>query len=293
MTQREKHQAALDSFTETVRGDPKVIALLLWGSLAYGTVWEKSDIDLTMIVRDGSSPAPYLMVDADGLDLVLTLREISRFKTEMQRWVGGDFEHSALAKGRIIFSKDASLVDFFEDTRRVGSNDAIISFINAAGMLQHQMHRCEKWLRVYEDNLYAQRFLQFCCSELAHMILLRNQELPTRESILRACELEPELMHRLYVLPSTTCMTKAELMAALRLIDDYLLQHLAWWSQPILQFLSDGEVKTFSHIINYLRIDGSMLNWLAEREIINRVAEQSSLFKKSRTTVEEIAYYMD
>jgi len=233
------------------------------------------------------------MVDADGLDLVLTLREVSRFKNEMQKWVGGDFVHSALAKGRIIFSKDNSLFDFFEDARRVGSSDAIISFINAAGMLQHQMHRCEKWLTVYEDNLYAQRFLQHCCSEVAHMILLRSQELPTRESILRASELEPELMHRLYVIPSTTRMTKPELMDALQLIDDYLHLHLEWWSQPILQFLGDGEVKTFSHIINYLRIDGSILNWLAEREIIHRVSEQSSLFKKSRVTVEEIAYYMD
>jgi len=52
MTQKEIHQRALNNFVNSVKSDPNVIALLLNGSLAYGTVWAKSDIDLLMLIRD-------------------------------------------------------------------------------------------------------------------------------------------------------------------------------------------------------------------------------------------------
>ena len=292
MTQREKHQAALDDFVAQVRDDPNVVALLLVGSLSYGEVWAKSDIDLAMLVRDGAIPKPItLEVDADGICLVLTLDEMSKFKAKIQAWVSGDLMHSYFAKGTVIFSRDPAFAEFFEDARRLGKEDAILAFINRGSDLYHQMHRVEKWVSIYDDALYAQRFLQWCCTELAHMVLLHHGEIPTRESIRRALELEPQLMQELYVIPSTTSMSGEDLLRALKTIDAYLLQHVEWWARPILQFLSDGEVKTSSHICNHLRIIGGLLDWLSEHGFIGRASEPSRLFKKSKVVVEEIAYF--
>ncbi|MCL2498409.1 MAG: nucleotidyltransferase domain-containing protein [Symbiobacteriaceae bacterium] len=291
MTQREKHQAALDSFVAQVKDDPNVMVLLLAGSLSYGEVWAKSDIDLTMLVRDGSiSQNLTLVVDSDGIDIVLTLEELSRFKGRIQSWVGGDYTHNYFAKGTVIFSRDASFASFFNDARRLGKEDAILAFLSRGSDLIHQMHRVEKWVTIYGDLLYAQRFLQWCCTEVAHMVLLQHGETPTRESIRRALELEPLLMQELYIIPSTTFMSKEELLHSLQIINDYLTLHQKWWSSPILQLLSDGEIKTESHICKYLRIPSGMLGWLAEKGVIDRLVEPSRLFKKSKTVVEEIAY---
>lgn len=49
---KQRYMAAVQSFIDKVKDDPAVIAVIVSGSLAYDVVWEKSDIDMTIIVRD-------------------------------------------------------------------------------------------------------------------------------------------------------------------------------------------------------------------------------------------------
>ena len=69
MTQKEKHLNALNRFVERIKNDTSVIALLLYGSLAYGTVWERSDIDVELIVRDGTvRPTGWFFIEEAGVE---------------------------------------------------------------------------------------------------------------------------------------------------------------------------------------------------------------------------------
>ena len=293
MDRRDEYLVALDSFCEQVRGDPQIIACLLSGSLAYGTVWQRSDIDLTLLVRDGAAQGAFdLSVDEQGITINLAIVEVSRFKQQMQALYGGANLHTYYGKGNFVFSKDETLVQLFEEARRLGAEDAARSSLANIHYLLVQMHRAEKWITVFCDPLYAQRFLQSCCALVADVELLRHGELPTRESILRARELSPLLMQELYEPPSTKAMSTAEVEHYLAIVDAYLLQHLAFWAGPVLRFLSDGEVKTVSHIQNYLRLQCSVaLEYLAEKGKLVQVTEPGKLFKKSRVMLEEKAYY--
>lgn len=291
MTQRERYINALENFKEQVKDSPNVIALLLSGSLSYGTVWEKSDIDLTMLVRDNSLPAmTEYCIDEDGIDIHLALMEMSEFKRKMQKLRGGEYPHSYFGKGTVIFTKDESFTEFFKDAKKVGRDDAVMSFINMCEYLLVNMNRAEKWIKIFHDPLYAQHFLQFCCQTVADMELLRYGEEPTRESILRAVELNPGLMHKLYVIPSTTAMTEDEVLSTIKVMDDYLMAHIDEWSKPILNYLSDGEVKTLSNICRSLNISGGAVNYLAVKGFIERVTYSSPIFPKSKLRLEEVAY---
>ena len=53
MEVQERYQAALDSLVAKLKQDHYVLAAVLYGSVARGDAWEKSDIDLTIIQRDG------------------------------------------------------------------------------------------------------------------------------------------------------------------------------------------------------------------------------------------------
>ena len=86
MTQQEKHRQALNSFIKRVEKDPHVVAVLLYGSLAYGTVWERSDIDVELIVRDGTEFKGRLVyvIDEDGIEInISSIIELSKFKNEL------------------------------------------------------------------------------------------------------------------------------------------------------------------------------------------------------------------
>jgi len=226
MTQKEKHLQALHNFTERVRNDPSVIALLLDGSLAYGTVWEKSDIDLVAVIRDGTGAASGYAVDEGGIDVSLSFTDVSKFKNDMRKW-RGDSSRSQYALGSVVFTKDETLRDFIEEINRLGDDDAICVFLAVFNGLWSNRTRAEKWVTALHDPLYAQRFLQWCCTDLADMILFRRHEIPNRESVPRAMELEPELMREFYVKPSTTVMTEDDIRRAINVLDDYLSEKMA------------------------------------------------------------------
>lgn len=292
MTQKEIHIQALKSFTEKVKIDPNVIALVVSGSLAYGTVWKRSDIDLTMLVRDGMNKKFDLYnIDENGVEIHMILMPVSVFKKEMRQLRAGQFSHGYYGKGEIVFSKDESLYPIFEETRIVGLDDVSMSIIPCVQMLLVNMYRAEKWITALHDPLYAQHFLQYCAGSVADIILLMNKEEPTRESLLRAMELRPELMHKIHVIPCTTTMTEDGIRDTLKLLDDFILESMDLWSVPILRFFSDGELKTSSEFERFMGQDVIFcLTYLAEHGLLERVTKASRVFKQSALTVEEIAY---
>lgn len=292
MMQKEIHLEALHSFTEKVKGDPNVIALVLSGSLAYGTVWKRSDIDLTMLVRDGTITKFALYnIDEDGVEIHMILMPVGVFKKEMRRFRAGEFTHGYYGKGEIVFSKDASLYTIFEETRQVGMDDAAASMIRKVQYLLVNMYRVEKWITALHDPLYSQHFLQECAASAADILLLMNAEEPTRESILRAMELRPELMHKIHVIPCTTVMTEDNVRNTLKTLDDFIQETMEYWKVPVLSFFSDGEPKTSSEYEHYLGYDVIFcLNYLAEHGLLERITMPSRVFKHSALTVEEIAF---
>lgn len=150
------------------------------------------------------------------------------------------------------------------------------------------MHKAEKQVKILHNPLYAQRFLQLCAPTVADMELLRNGENPTRESILRAQQLNPQLMQEVYVIPSTRAMAESDVNHTLNVLDRYLMEHMHWWSEHILRFLSDSEAKTSSRI--WQQCGSAPLDYLAEKGILIKIAVPTRLFKNSKLTVEETAY---
>ena len=290
MTQKEKHMQAMNSFVDKVKNDPHVIALLLWGSLSYYEVWEKSNIEFTMLVRDKSASVAGYFGDADGYELNLHLMEISKFKETLQQSRAGEFWHSAWGKGTIVYTKDESLLTFFEEARQAGKDDFVRTFIRFIDFMMGATVKAEKWITVYGNALYAQRFLHMAYMQVADMVLLQHGEEPTRESVLRAMDLEPEFMHEVFVVPTTTAMTVADVQRVLGVIEAYLVKHMDWWSKPILRFLSDGEVKTASHIGRQISAGYRALDFLARKGVIARVTKPSRVFKNSKLTIDEVAY---
>ncbi|MDR0948787.1 MAG: nucleotidyltransferase domain-containing protein [Lachnospiraceae bacterium] len=291
MTQREKHLQALNSFVTRIQKDPHVVAILLYGSLAYGTIWERSDIDVELIVRDGTEFAPYrdYVIEEEGIEInINAIGELAQFKNDLQKLRGG-YDHGKYGGGILVYSKDESLYQLFEEARKIGEDDAPKAYAKKIGGLLDWMYKAEKQVTVLDNPLYAQRFLQLCAAVVAEMELIRHGENPNREAIIRAQELNPRLMEELYVKPSTTVMSKADVIDTLKRLDDYLMQHIDWWSKHIVRFLSDGEVKTVSHIHQHCgRVP---VEYLVEKGVLIQATHPVRLFKNSKLTLDEKAYF--
>jgi hypothetical protein len=126
------------------------------------------------------------------------------------------------------------------------------------------------------------------------MEIWMNKEAPGREALQRAQVLNPELIERFYYYPMSRELSKAELEELLQEADDYLTKHLDYTSEPLVDFLRDGEVKTLTMFYRQFRWSGHdlvhLLDYFASKGLIERLSEAVKLTPKSRPNFEEIAF---
>lgn len=289
-----RYLAAAGSFVDKVRDDPNIIAVIVSGSLAYDVVWEKSDIDMTLVIRDQPLQHTAYSLVEDGIAINVNLYQRSQFKRGLERAIGGSFSQSYFAKGKILYTTDESLYEYFEDLRKLGSDDiAMSAFFSAAGLV-HQYNKCQKWLIARNDPLYAQYFLLMAAEYIAHMEQCLRGEPASRESIQKATAHDPALLAPFYEDLMTARRTSEELRQTIQKLDDYLMSRMDVWKRPVIEYLADGQLKTFTVIAGYFGSKGDFLtnalDYLAEKGVIEKVSQTIRLTPKSKQAVEEIGY---
>ena len=291
---RARFQAAVDAFVDKVRGDPQIVAVVVGGSLAYDVVWEKSDLDLTVVVRDQPLATRGYTLTDDGIALNVALTTRSEFRRRLDRNVGGSWDQAYLAKGVMVHTVDESLREAFDDARRIGADDMAYSMMTMACMVLGNLEKAQKWLVARRDPNYAQYFLSMCAEPVANMELVLRGEPASRASLQKALQVSPELMRRVYLDPMSRLYGEAEVEGAIAALEAYLDSHLDVIAKPVLAFLSDGEVKTGTLIRKHFDEDPHFLvhvfDWLAEKGVIEKVAQTIRITPKGRQVFEEVGY---
>ncbi|MCX7772402.1 MAG: nucleotidyltransferase domain-containing protein [Clostridia bacterium] len=289
-----RYMAALESFIEKIKDDPNIIAVIINGSLAYDVVWEKSDIDMTLVVRDQLlSTESYCLVE-DGILINAYLMPRSAFKRGMERNIGGTFGQSYFAKGKMVYTTDETLSEYFEDIRQIGADDIALSTFYNACELVGIYEKSQKWLKAKNDPLYAQYFLLRAAEVIARMELCLQGEPASRESIQKAVQKNPDLMKPFYQEAMSHHMSKEEIEDAIERIDRYLMEHLDTIQRPVLEFMADQTIKTGTLISKHFHMEGHFIigifDYLAEKGVIEKVSQMIRITPKSKLGVEELGF---
>jgi predicted transcriptional regulator/predicted nucleotidyltransferase len=291
---RERFQAAIDSFVSKVKGDINVIAVIVCGSFAYDVVWEKSDVDMTVVVRDQNLKNNSYCITEDDITINVALVTRSNFKRYLENMEGGSWGHSYMSKGNMIYTTDDSLNEFFEDNKKMGNDDMELSVFTMACELVHTYDKCLKWLTVKKDLLYAQYYLLKACEAIARIEVCLTGEPPTREVIQKALTLNPERITPYYTDAMSHHYSKEEIAKAIDGIDKYLEEHLDIIKKPAIQFMADQEIKTVTlitkHFHSYSHFVVGIFDYLAEKGVIEKVSQTIRITPKGKRSLEEIGY---
>src|SRR5579872_1462800 len=129
---QEKYEAALEALVAKVRTDPYILAGVLLGSLSYDIVWDRSDIDLLLVTQETRLKREGFCLVESGINIHAFLATRGEFRRILEGSVQGSFEHSMLVKGRMLFSREESLVELFDARHRLGERDRAIQLLRAA-----------------------------------------------------------------------------------------------------------------------------------------------------------------
>ncbi len=291
---RERYLATVDRFVEKVKSDPNVIAVIVSGSLAYDVLWEKSDIDTSVVVRDQQLKNDSYAIIDDGIVMNIHLTTRSSFKRQLEGSIGGSFFQSYLAKGMMVYSTDDSLAEAFEEMKVVGKDDVASSALTIAGRLLGEVEKAEKWLTARRDPLYAQYYLLKAAETVAAMELCLAGEPMGRDTIQKALKLNPDAINPFYQGAMSGHMSEQEIQQGIDRLYAYIEQHLEIITKPIIAFMADQEIKTGTLIAKHFGTDPHFLvhvfEYLADLGVVERVSQTIRITPKGRQIHEELGY---
>ena len=178
----QRHQVALDMLVEKLRQDRYVLAAILFGSLVRGEAWEKSDIDLVAVLRDGvERERRGYWLQENGVSIWLETVPRNQLKQQFERSLPGTIRHAMHSQARLLFSHDDSIASWLERTERIGGRDQAYQLLRDALGLPYLLEKAEKWLYVKRDTDYCFVWLLQAVSNLARIEVTLHGEAPRRE----------------------------------------------------------------------------------------------------------------
>jgi hypothetical protein len=297
----ELFNSTLDEFIERAKQDSNIIAAILFGSLVTGSVWKESDIDLILISKDASRPYKLFWL-ADG-DVLIQAGITSRqfFRQTVERALTSSQMFHILSTGKTLFSKDATLTKYIEDAHKIGERDKKIQLMRLAMYIPGDLSKVKKSLVVYDDYLMAFRFLMHAIENVARVDLVLNDRIPGREFLQQALECNPSLFKKIYSDMLKQGISKESVEEALQIITEYLEEKSLDLFSPVLDFISEegghvGSTEVDDHFQKRFRLTSNdtlitILEWLADQGIIQRMPKPIRLTSRSREPEMEAAYY--
>lgn len=295
----EAYTSALDSLLGKVTADPCILAAVLLGSMAYDTVWERSDIDLLLVIQEAKRKKEegLCLVEA-GINIHCMIATRSEFRRMLEGSVQGSFIHSLLLKGRMLFSRDEPLSELFEARQALGERDRAVQVLTTASSVIPGLTKAQKWLHVRGDHAYCCFWILKCVDALASVEVLLHGEVPTREVVQQALPLNPALFQAVYTRLIEGTPEPERLEEALAAMEAYLRSNARVLFSPILDYLqAEGGLRSMTeinhHFERHFNIEGvgAACEWLADEGFLHQLATPVRVAERSHIDVEEAAYY--
>jgi len=293
----ERYARALDTLTEKLKRDRNVVAAILWGSVAYDTVWEKSDIDLTIVLDEGAG-GEWLTLTEEGISIHASLAVRSEFRKLLGGSIQGSFADSTLARSRMLFCTDPALAAQYEERpRRLGERDQRVQLLRSGTDAIPPYDKARKWLAVKDDLDTTTQWIIGTAVALARVEVFAAGENPGREVLPQAMALNPEFFHTVHAGLLAGPRDRAHLGAVLAGIGEYLDARTDLCFAPLLDFLAAagapvGSRELNQHFSRQLGMTGIDIacDWLVERGRLEKLGLPIRLSKSSRVSVDEAAY---
>jgi uncharacterized protein len=295
---RARYEAAVDELAGELQRDRQVVAIALFGSLAYDVVWERSDIDLIVVVADQAGDDPGRgMLCYGGVNVHAQLMTRDQFKRARAGAMAGSQWDSIYETSRLLFSRDTTIDALFEQERTMGGRDIGTVLLRNACQVVPILTKAQKWLIAKGDLEYASLWALFAVQRIAYIDVVRHGVRPNRETVLQALELNPDLFNSLYFDLLNKKKTRALVGDRIDRIDNYLRANGDELFAPVLNYLADHrEPVSAADIEHHFQRRHQVPNavfaceYLADSKVIEKTSLPVRLTRRSTVEVEGLAF---
>lgn len=306
----QEFREALDSFVERLVEDRQILAAVLVGSLEEELMWRKQSIGLWIIeadgvtrrlASDGNEERIFRCFVEDGINIHAEVIPRTRFKQMVEGSSRTAFSCNFFAKRELVHCDDPSIAKWFDSANTVATKDQANERMMATTWIIESARYARMRIQRKEDLQLGFEAVLWAAHSMACVEVIDAGEIHEHAAIYRALEIKPDLFQTVYTDLLTKKRTEKLLLKALDAVDAYVEEHAETTLQPVIKYLKkEKRVVALSEIANHFAHSQiypghleSACEWLEREGILEKVASPFRVTKKSRSEVEEPAYFFD
>jgi len=280
-----KYQKAFNSVVDRIKVDESVLSVMVFGSMVTGDLWEESDIDLFVIVKENFSKIRDIHTEENHVPVHIKLMGKEKFIQIYSDNLKGGFIHRIFSSSRLVFSKDMDITVRFDGGRFFPDIDRERWGMVYLGKLLKDMGVCKKYL--WSDGIYTSYSTSLRCIEKYSRLFVNSSGYMISKDVLSMAlnlnDAFKQCVDKLFFEKSNIVETIQETMAFLEEsinsnIKTYCALLLNYMREKDM-FLSAEEIMA-DDLFKDFDIDvEELLNKLWERDIIKKDSRDFKLVK--------------
>ncbi|MFT5871288.1 MAG: putative nucleotidyltransferase [Clostridium sp.] len=141
-----QYQKAFNSVVDRIKIDEGVLSVMVFGSMVTGDLWEESDIDLFVIVKENFEKIRDIYTEEKGVPVHIKLMGKDKFLQIYSDNLKGGYIHRIFSSSRLVFSKDMDITVKYDGGRFYPDVDRERWGMCYLGKLLKDMGVCKKYL---------------------------------------------------------------------------------------------------------------------------------------------------
>lgn len=291
-TYQNAYEIALNKFKK----NKYVIAVVVYGSMISGDIWEKSDIDFMVITREpGKTDKIYSKV----LDVPVHINYISKsiFVDSYNNTLKGGTFHKAFFMGKLVYCIDEEIKEIHNSTRFYSDRDISIRNIEIFCNLINSVHYAKKFM---DTGKYETSF-QWCVEVLKNYarVMMNSKGHITDKDILSFAVNMNSKVENIFVTLNDDKPLLGRLNYIIEATEKFIMSNIESISKPLIAFMEQSEspcsASDIQNSSEFKQVDVDINVLLELLSSVGYIKEKNRryLAKGEEYLIDEIVYYKD
>lgn len=112
-----QYQKAYNTIIERLKGNDSILAVMVFGSMVTGDLWDESDIDFFVITDKALHEIKDIYTQEKNVPVHIKLMSHSKFTQLYDQDIKGGFIHRIFASSKLVFSKEIDITSKYDSGR--------------------------------------------------------------------------------------------------------------------------------------------------------------------------------
>ncbi|NEZ45624.1 nucleotidyltransferase domain-containing protein [Clostridium niameyense] len=276
-----RYQKAFNTIIERLKDNDKVLAVMVFGSMVTGDLWEESDIDLFIILDKKSSSIKKIYTEEKGVPIHIKLLDSNELNTIYDDDLRGGKTHRIFASSRLVFSKDLSVNSWYDKCRYYPDRDRERWNLVYLGNLFKSIGMCKKYLK--NSGFYvAYNAAINIVEDFSKLYINYSGYMISKDAITMATSLNDEFKKIVDSLFFYKENLKEIINKLIKYIEDFLNDNIRKITSILMDYMKEKEILLTSEEIEK---DSIFINYNIHMEEILNCLNKLNIIKKSSRKV--------